>query len=107
MAGDEVVLEVAGREMTVTSASKVMFDERGDTKLDLVEYYLAIEPSIMNAVRGRPVLMQRFPHGASGSSFFQKRVPDNAPEWLETTIGSTSTRNPASPSTRSASRHAR
>ena len=89
MAGDEVVLEVAGREMTVTSASKVMFDERGDTKLDLVKYYLAIEPSIMNAVRGRPVLMQRFPHGASGSSFFQKRVPDNAPEWLETTIVST------------------
>ena len=66
-----------------------MFDERGDTKLDLVEYYLAIEEPIMRAVQGRPVLMQRFPHGASGSSFFQKRVPDNAPEWLETTIVST------------------
>src|SRR5262245_25913341 len=66
-----------------------MFDERGETKLDLVEYYLAIEPQMMNAVRDRPVLMQRFPHGASGSSFFQKRVPDNAPDWLETTIVST------------------
>ena len=43
----------------------------------------------MRAVAGRPVLMQRFPHGASGSSFFQKRVPDNAPEWLETTLVST------------------
>jgi DNA ligase D len=89
MSGDEVTLEVAGREMTVTSASKVMFDERGDTKLDLVEYYLAIEAPMMRAVQGRPVLMQRFPHGASGSSFFQKRVPDNAPAWLETTIVST------------------
>ncbi|MGH8977658.1 MAG: ATP-dependent DNA ligase, partial [Acidimicrobiia bacterium] len=89
MTGDEVTLEVAGREMTVTSASKVMFDERGDTKLDLVEYYLAIEAPMMRAVQGRPVLMQRFPHGASGSSFFQKRVPDNAPDWLETTIVST------------------
>jgi DNA ligase D len=89
MAGDDVVLEVAGREMTVTSASKIMFDERGETKLDLVEYYLAIEEPLMRAVQGRPVLMQRFPHGASGSSFFQKRVPDNAPDWLETTIVST------------------
>jgi DNA ligase D len=87
--GDEVAIEVAGRELRITSASKVMFDERGDTKLDLVEYYLAIEEPIMRAVQGRPVLMQRFPHGASGSSFFQKRVPDNAPEWLETTIVST------------------
>ena len=86
---DEVAIEVSGRELRITSASKVMFDERGDTKLDLVEYYLAIEEPIMRAVQGRPVLMQRFPHGASGSSFFQKRVPDNAPEWLETTIVST------------------
>jgi DNA ligase D len=86
---DEATVEVSGREMRITSASKVMFDERGETKLDLVEYYLAIEGPIMRAVAGRPVLMQRFPHGASGSSFFQKRVPDNAPEWLETTLVST------------------
>jgi DNA ligase D len=86
---DDVDIEVAGREMRVTSASKVMFDERGETKFDLVEFYLAIEAPVMNALRGRPVLMQRFPNGASGSSFFQKRVPDNAPDWLETTIVST------------------
>jgi DNA ligase D-like protein (predicted polymerase) len=43
----------------------------------------------MRAMGGRPVLMQRFPHGAQGSSFFQKRVPENAPDWLETTIVST------------------
>jgi DNA ligase D len=86
---DDVDMEVAGREMRVTSASKVMFEERGETKLDLVEYYLAIEDPVMNALRGRPVLMQRFPNGASGSSFFQKRVPDNAPDWLVTTIVST------------------
>ncbi len=88
-ASDEVAIDVSGRELRITSASKVMFEERGDTKLDLVEYYLAIEHPIMRAVQGRPVLMQRFPHGASGSSFFQKRVPDNAPEWLETTTVST------------------
>ena len=67
----------------------MLFPERGETKLDLVRYYLAVAEPIMRTMGGRPVLMQRFPHGASGSSFFQKRVPDNAPEWLETTIVST------------------
>ena len=54
-----------------------------------MQYYLAVAEPLMNAVRGRPTLMQRFPHGAEGSSFFQKRVPESAPEWLETTIVST------------------
>jgi DNA ligase D len=84
-----VDLEVAGRPMRVTSPDKVFFPERGETKLDLVEYYLAVEGPLMRAMGGRPVLMQRFPHGATGSSFFQKRVGDGAPDWLTTTIVST------------------
>jgi DNA ligase D len=86
---DQVVLEVAGRELGVTSPNKVLFAERGETKLDLVNYYLAVAEPFLRAAGGRPTLMQRFPHGADGSSFFQKRVPDNAPEWLETTVVST------------------
>jgi DNA ligase D len=82
-------LEVDGRELAISSPDRVFFSERGDTKLDLVRYYLAVAEPLMNAVRGRPTLMQRFPHGAEGSSFFQKRVPESAPEWLETTIVST------------------
>ena len=82
-------LEVDGRELAISSPDKVFFSERGETKLDLVRYYLAVAEPLMNAVRGRPTLMQRFPHGAEGCSFFQKRVPDSAPEWLETTIVST------------------
>jgi DNA ligase D len=66
-----------------------MFPERGETKLDLVEFYQAIAAPFLRAVRGRPVLMQRFPNGVGGSSFFQKRVPEDAPEWLDTTIVST------------------
>jgi DNA ligase D len=84
-----VDFEVAGRTMRVTSPDKVFFPERGETKLDLVEYYLALEEPLMRAMGGRPVLMQRFPHGATGSSFFQKRVGDGAPDWLTTTIVST------------------
>ena len=89
MAKDADVIEVAGREMAVTSPDKVFFSERGDTKLDLVRYYLAVAEPFLRAAGGRPTLMQRFPHGAEGRSFFQKRVPDNAPEWLQTTIVTT------------------
>jgi DNA ligase D len=86
---EECVLDVAGRAVTVTSPDKVFFSERGETKLDLVRYYLAVAEPLMRAAGGRPTLMQRFPHGAEGASFFQKRVPESAPEWLQTTIVST------------------
>ena len=82
-------LEVAGQVITVTSPDKVFFSERGETKLDLARYYLAVAEPFMRAAGDRPTLMQRFPHGAEGSSFFQKRVPDSAPDWLQTTIVST------------------
>lgn len=85
----EHVLEVAGRELAITSPDNVFFSERGETKLDLVRYYLALAEPLMRAVGGRPTLMQRFPNGAEGSSFFQKRVPESAPEWLVTTVVST------------------
>jgi DNA ligase D-like protein (predicted polymerase) len=86
---DVEVVEAAGREVRVTSPGKVFFPKLGATKLDLVRYYLAVEQPIMRATGGRPTLMQRFPEGAGGQSFFQKRVPDNTPDWLETTIVST------------------
>ena len=82
---DALLLEIAGREVRVTSPEKVLFSERGETKLDLVSYYAGIAAPLMRAMGGRPVLMQRFPKGAGGPSFFQKRVPDNVPDWLETT----------------------
>jgi DNA ligase D len=82
---DAQVLELAGREVRITSPDKVLFPERGETKLDLVRYYAAVGEPLMRAMGGRPVLMQRFPQGAGGPSFFQKRVPDNVPDWLETT----------------------
>ncbi|MGH8975632.1 MAG: ATP-dependent DNA ligase, partial [Acidimicrobiia bacterium] len=88
-AGDEVVVEAAGREVPITSPDKVFFSQRGETKLDLVRYYQAVEEPLLRAMGGRPVLLQRFPNGAEGSNFFQKRVPDSRPDWLETAIVST------------------
>jgi DNA ligase D len=86
---DEHVLDIAGRRITVTSPSKVFFPERGETKLDLLQYYLAVAAPFLRAAGGRPTLMQRFPQGAQGKSFFQKRVPETAPDWLQTSIVST------------------
>ena len=82
-------MKVAGREVPITSPDKVFFSERGETKLDLVRYYLAVQEPLIRAAGGRPTLLQRFPNGAEGSSFFQKRVPESRPDWLETTIVST------------------
>jgi DNA ligase D len=88
-ADDAIELEIDGHAVRISSPAKVLFPERGETKLDLVNYYLAVAAPITRTIGGRPVLMERHPHGATGSSFFQKRVPDNAPKWLTTTIVST------------------
>jgi len=84
-----MAVEAAGCEVLITSPDKVFFSERGDTKLDLVRFYQALEGPLMAAVQDRPVLLQRFPNGAGGPSFFQKRVPENRPTWLQTAVVST------------------
>jgi DNA ligase D len=88
-------IDAAGRTVTVSSPDKVFFAERGETKLDLIRYYLNVEDAVMRALGGRPVLMERYPNGAGGPSFFQKRVPANAPDWLETTTVQTPNGTPS------------
>jgi DNA ligase D len=79
----------AGRGGLITHPEKVYFAERGETKGDLAEHYARVAEPLMRAMGGRPVLLQRFPDGAGGPSFFQKRVPKNVPGWLQTTTVST------------------
>ena len=88
-AGQYLELDAGGRTVAITSPDKVMFPEHGETKADLARYYLAIAEPLMRTVRDRPTLLQRFPDGAAGKSFFQKRIPKSAPEWLQTTTVST------------------
>ncbi|MGH9115479.1 MAG: non-homologous end-joining DNA ligase [Acidimicrobiales bacterium] len=73
----------------ITHPGKVLFGAAGHTKLDLVRYYQAVETPLLEAMGGRPVLLQRFPEGAGGPSFFQKRVPGKRPAWLETAVVAT------------------
>ncbi|MGI9030775.1 MAG: non-homologous end-joining DNA ligase [Ilumatobacteraceae bacterium] len=86
---EPVDIEVAGRAIAITSPDKVMFPERGETKLDLARYYVSVGDALMRTVRDRPTLLQRFPNGVGGQSFFQKRIPDSAPDWLATTTVAT------------------
>jgi DNA ligase D len=73
----------------ITHPGKVLFAERGETKADLAEYYQRVAGPLLRTMGGRPVLLQRFPEGAGGPSFFQKRVPKTAPGWLQTTTVAT------------------
>ena len=84
MPKEQEVLRVADREVTVTNPSKIFFAETGATKLDLVRYYLAVAPGALTGAGGRPMALKRFVNGAAGEAFFQKRAPDNRPEWLRT-----------------------
>jgi len=77
-------VEVSGRSVEISNPGKVFFPGLGATKLDVVCYYLAVAEPILRATAGRPAMLQRFPDGALGKSFYQKRVPPGAPEWLQT-----------------------
>lgn len=85
MAKPTLSIDIGGRQVVVSNPDKVFFPATGATKLDLIRFYERIEGPLLAAMRGRPVLMQRFPDGAGGPSFFQKRVPATAPDWIETT----------------------
>jgi bifunctional non-homologous end joining protein LigD len=78
------VLHLAGRDVTITNPDKVYFPRTGHTKLDLVRYYVAVADGALRGIAGRPMALKRFVDGAEGAFFFQKRAPDNRPEWLET-----------------------
>jgi DNA ligase D len=96
---DSVTLEVGDRELRVSSADRVIFPATEDTaqitKLQVVEYFLAVEDGIMRALRGRPTTLERWPKGVhpdivistrergGGDAFFQKRVPQWAPDYVE------------------------
>ncbi len=79
-----LTLEIEGREVVITNPDKVFFPKTGHTKLDLVNYYLAVADGAVRGVDGRPMAMKRFVNGAESPPFFQKRAPDSRPEWIET-----------------------
>ncbi|PBC86796.1 DNA ligase D [Streptomyces sp. 2224.1] len=85
MAGAGAVeLDVAGRTVRVSHPDKTYYPERGFTKLDVAQYYLAVADGVLRGLRDRPTTMQRFPDGVEGEFFYQKRAPKGMPDWLPT-----------------------
>ena len=79
-----VELEVGERVVKVTNPDKILFPKARKTKLDLVEYYLAVGDGIVRALYERPTQLKRHPDGAEGEAIYQKRVPKHRPDWIET-----------------------
>ena len=79
-----VELEIGDRTVRISNPDRVYFPARGETKLDLVNYYLSVGDGIVRALRERPCMMHRFPEGVAGEKVHQKRLPHGAPPWMET-----------------------
>jgi DNA ligase D-like protein (predicted polymerase) len=84
MATEKEVLRIGGHEVTVTNPRKVYFPETGHTKLDLIDYYQSVSEGALRGAGGRPMALKRFVDGAAGQPFFQKRAPENTPDFIRT-----------------------
>ncbi|MEP6625659.1 MAG: non-homologous end-joining DNA ligase [Acidimicrobiia bacterium] len=80
----EVPVHIDGRTLTLSNLEKVLYPESGFTKAQVVDYYVRIAPVILPHLRGRPLTLVRYPDGVAGKSFFEKRRPPSAPDWVET-----------------------
>ncbi|HEV2357164.1 MAG TPA: DNA primase small subunit domain-containing protein, partial [bacterium] len=84
MAATEREEVVAGdRSVAISNPGKILFPQRGHTKLDLVRYYLAVADGALRAAGGRPNMLVRYPNGIEGDFFYQKRAPKSRPSWVE------------------------
>jgi len=79
-----VVLELAGREIAISSPDKVWFPAAAITKIEVARYYVAVAEGAVRGVWGRPMQMERYVDGAGAPPFYQKRAPDKRPDWVET-----------------------
>src|SRR5688572_9813751 len=79
------ILDIGGAEVRISSPDKMVFPGPGVTKLDLVRYYLAVADGALRGAGGRPMVLKRFPKGIDAEPFFQKRVPENHPDFIDTT----------------------
>ena len=79
------LLSIEGREVRITHPDKLYFSRDVKlTKLEVVQYYLSVAEGAVRGVRDRPNMLKRFVNGAEAPPFYQKRAPDNKPEWLRT-----------------------
>jgi bifunctional non-homologous end joining protein LigD len=80
---ESIIRKAAGHDVTITNPAKVLFPKAKHTKLDLVDYYLAVADGALRGAGGRPNMLVRFPNGIAAQHFYQKRAPESRPDWIE------------------------
>jgi bifunctional non-homologous end joining protein LigD len=81
---EHTTIEIAGHEIRLSNPGKIYFPKAGITKHDLVKYYLTAAAAVLVHLRDRPTVMKRFVRGIEEEPIWQKRVPQNIPDWLQT-----------------------
>ena len=84
MASPFVEVPVGDRVVKITNPDRVYFPARGETKLNLANYYLSVADGIVRALHDRPCMLHRYPEGVGGEKIYQKRLPKGAPDWVQT-----------------------
>ena len=80
---EKEIIEVDGREVSISNPAKVLFPDAGYTKLDVVNYYLGVAEGALRGAGGRPNVLVRYPNGIGEEFFYQKRAPESRPDWIE------------------------
>ena len=75
-------VEIEGRALSLTNLDKVLYPHAGFTKAGVIDYYLRVAPVLLPHLRRRELTMVRWPNGVDGPSFFEKRCPSHAPDWV-------------------------
>ena len=83
MAKKKVHVEVGRRTLDISNLDKVLYPDDEILKAEIIEYYLALAPTILHHLKDRPLSLVRFPDGIYGEQFFQKNRPEWAPEWVD------------------------
>src|SRR5256885_11829547 len=81
--GEAIARSIDGIDVTISNPDKVLFPKARYTKLDLVDYYLAVADGALRGAGGRPNMLVRFPNGVGAESFYQKRAPEARPPWID------------------------
>jgi len=81
---DGAQLGSGARKVTLSNLRKLFWPELQITKRDLLQYYADIAPILLPHLQQRALVMKRYPNGAAGEFFFQKRIPEPHPDWIPT-----------------------
>jgi len=76
---DSVIVEIGGEEVVITHPQRVVFPDRGWTKMDVVEHFLLVAEGALRGIRGRPTMLKRYLKGVGQDPIYQKRAPKNTP----------------------------